>query len=132
MARQRRDCRDFGDVNERGGLGDDVPPNYFTAVRDRGFYGFPYAYVGTHVDGRVRTRRTDSAVTVVVPDLLLGAHDAPIQFVFYEARQFPRAYWHDAFIAEHGSSNRSRKTGYDVVFVPFREGNDGEKQGDSR
>jgi len=109
-------------VNERGGLGDDVPPDYLTEVRDRGFYGFPYTYVGTHVDARVTARRPESAANVVVPDVLLGPHVAPMQFVFYEASQFPRAFWHGAFIAEHGSSNRSRKVGYDVVFVPFREG----------
>jgi len=112
--------RVWATVNERGGLGDDLPPDYFTEVRERGFYGFPFNYVGEHPDTRVSQRPPGTALNVVVPDVLLGAHVAPMQFVFYEARQYPIRYWHGAFIAEHGSSNRSRKAGYDVVFVPFR------------
>jgi len=85
-----------------------------------GSTGFRSNYVGEHPDTRVSQRPPGTALNVVVPDVLLGAHVAPMQFVFYEARQYPIRYWHGAFIAEHGSSNRSRKAGYDVVFVPFR------------
>jgi glucose/arabinose dehydrogenase len=48
---------------------------------------------------------------------------APLEFVFYEASQFPSRYRHGAFIAEHGSWNRSQRSGYQVVFVPFENGN---------
>ena len=112
----------WADVNERGDLGDDLPPDYFTHVREGGFYGFPFSYIGGHVDLRVKPQRPDLVAKSIVPDVLLPAHSSPLQCVFYEGRQFPRTYWHGAFIAEHGSTNRSRKIGYAVVFVPFRGG----------
>jgi glucose/arabinose dehydrogenase len=108
-------------VNERDDLGDDVPSDYFTHIVEDGFYGFPYSYNGSHVDNRVAPR-PDLAAKAIVPDVLLGAHVAPLQFVFYQGQQFPLSYWQGAFVAEHGSWNRSVKSGYQVVFVPFRNG----------
>ena len=108
-------------VNERDDLGDDVPSDYFTHVVEGGFYGFPYSYLGSHVDDRVAPR-PDMVARALVPDLLLGAHVAPLQFVFYQGKQFPPTYWSGAFIAEHGSWNRRIRSGYQVVFVPFRDG----------
>jgi glucose/arabinose dehydrogenase len=58
----------------------------------------------------------------ITPDLLLGAHVAPLQFAFYEKQQFPSVYWQGAFVAEHGSWNRRTRNGYQVVFIPFRNG----------
>lgn len=108
-------------VNERDQLGDDQPEDYFTHVVEGGFYGWPYSFLGSHVDNRVSSR-PDLVAKALVPDLLLGAHVAPLEFVFYEAHQFPSPYLHGAFIAEHGSWNRSVRVGYDVVFVPFKDG----------
>jgi glucose/arabinose dehydrogenase len=108
-------------VNERDDLADDVPPDFFTHVVDGGFYGWPYAYVGRNVDNRV-SPRPDLVAKTLTPDVLLGAHVAPLQFAFYEKKQFPPAYWHGAFIAEHGSWNRRIRSGYQVVFLPFRNG----------
>jgi len=108
-------------VNERDDLGDDVPSDYFTHVIDGGFYGFPYSYLGSHIDNRVAAR-VDLVAKAIIPDVLLGAHVAPLQFAFYEGRQFPSSYWHGAFIAEHGSWNRRIRSGYQVVFIPFRNG----------
>jgi glucose/arabinose dehydrogenase len=108
-------------VNERDDLGDDIPPDYFTHVVDGGFYGWPYSYTGAHVDQRV-SPRPDFVAKAIVPDVLLGAHVAPLQFAFYEGEQFPAIYRHGAFIAEHGSWNRKLRNGYQVVFVPFRHG----------
>jgi len=108
-------------VNERDDLGDDVPSDFFTHVVDGGFYGFPYSYIGNHVDDRVASR-PDLVAKAIIPDVLLGAHVAPLQFVFYEGQQFPSSYWHGAFIAEHGSWNRRIRSGYQVVFIPFRNG----------
>ncbi len=108
-------------VNERDDIGDDVPPDYLTHVIDGGFYGWPYSYIGQHVDNRVAPR-PDLVAKAIVPDVLLGAHVAPLQFVFYEGAQFPAAYRHGAFIAEHGSWNRRIRNGYQVVFVPFNNG----------
>jgi glucose/arabinose dehydrogenase len=108
-------------VNERDDLGEDVPSDYFTHIVQGGFYGWPYAYLGRHVDNRVAPRPYLVDKTIV-PDLLLGAHVAPLQFVFYEQGEFPSSYRHGAFITEHGSWNRRVRDGYRVVFVPFRDG----------
>jgi glucose/arabinose dehydrogenase len=108
-------------VNERDDLGDDVPSDFFTHVVDGGFYGFPYSYIGSHVDDRVAPR-PDLVAKAIIPDVLLGAHVAPLQFAFYEGQQFPPSYWNGAFIAEHGSWNRRVRSGYQVVFIPFRNG----------
>jgi len=112
----------WASVNERDGLGEDIPSDFFTHVVDGGFYGWPYTYLSPGgVDDRVSSRR-DLAAKTIPPDVLLGAHVAPLQFAFYEAQQFPQSYWHGAFIAEHGSWNRRIRSGYQVVFVPFRNG----------
>ena len=108
-------------VNERDDLGDDVPSDYFTHVIDGGFYGWPYSYLGQHVDNRVAPR-PELVAKAIIPYVLLGAHVAPLQFVFYQAHQFPPMYHGGAFIAEHGSWNRRLKSGYHVVFLPFRGG----------
>lgn len=111
----------WASVNERDLLGDDQPADYFTHVADGGFYGWPYSYLGGHVDTRVSSR-PDLVAKAIVPDVLLGAHVAALEFVFYEAHQFPPTYLHGAFIAEHGSWNRRTRSGYQVVFVPFKDG----------
>ena len=109
-------------VNERDNLGDKVPADFFTHVVDGGFYGWPYAYLGPDkLDNRVSSS-PDLVARTLIPDVLLDAHVAPLQFAFYESTQFPPAYWHGAFIAEHGSWNRRARSGYQVVFVPFHNG----------
>jgi glucose/arabinose dehydrogenase len=108
-------------VNERDNLGDDVPSDYLTHVVEGGFYGWPYSYVGGNVDDRV-SARPDLVKKAIVPDVLLGAHIAPLQFLFYEGTRFPAPYRNGAFIAEHGSWNRRERTGYNVTFVPFQHG----------
>lgn len=109
-------------VNERDELGDNLPPDYFTSLRDGGFYGWPYSYIGDNVDPRVRPQRPDLVARAIIPDVLLGAHVAPLQFAFYTAKQFPEQYRGGAFIAEHGSWNRATRSGYQVAFVGFKEG----------
>ena len=109
-------------VNERDNIGEDIPADFFTHVVDGGFYGWPYTYLSpANVDNRV-SPRPDLAAKTITPDVLLGAHVAPLQFAFYENSQFPSMYRHGAFIAEHGSWNRRVRSGYQVVFVPFRNG----------
>lgn len=112
----------WASVNERDLLGDDLPPDYFTSVRAGGFYGWPYSYIGAHVDERVKPQRPDLVARAIVPDVLLRAHVAPLQFQFYQGQQFPVRYHDGAFLALHGSWNRSQRQGYAVVFVPFRGG----------
>jgi glucose/arabinose dehydrogenase len=109
-------------VNERDGLGDDIPPDYFTRVAEGGFYGWPYSYIGRHVDSRVSPQRLDMVAKAIVPDVLLGAHVAPLEFVFYEGQQFPSTYRHGVFMAQHGSWNRRVRSGYQIAFIPFKNG----------
>jgi glucose/arabinose dehydrogenase len=108
--------------NERDGLGDDLVPDYFTSVREGGFYGWPYSYIGANLDPRMRGAGRELATRAIVPDVLVRSHSAALGCVFYTGRQFPAAYRNDAFIAFHGSWNRALRTGYKVVRVPFREG----------
>jgi len=108
-------------VNERDDIGDNSPSDYFTHVVDGGFYGWPYVYDGQHVDDRVSPNPAMTA-KAIVPDVPLGAHVAPLQFAFYDKQAFPAIYQQGAFLAEHGSWNRSTRIGYQVAFVPFRNG----------
>ena len=112
----------WADVNERDMMGDNLPPDYFTHVPDGGFFGWPYSYIGKNLDPRVKEKRPDLVAKALVPDVLLGPHVAPLESTFYTGKQFPASYWHGAFIAEHGSWNRSIHSGYMVVFVPFKDG----------
>jgi glucose/arabinose dehydrogenase len=109
-------------VNERDELGDDLVPDYMTAVKEGGFYGWPYSYYGQHVDERVKPPRPDLVAKAIVPDYALGAHTASLGLTFYNADAFPARYRGGAFIGQHGSWNRKAKSGYKVIFVPFTDG----------
>jgi glucose/arabinose dehydrogenase len=100
-------------VNERDEIGSDLVPDYLTSVRDGAFYGWPYSYYGQHVDERVEPQRPDLVAMAVKPDYALGAHVAPLGLAFSKD---------GAFIGQHGSWNRRPPSGYNVVFVPFRDG----------
>ena len=109
-------------VNERDELGDNLPPDYLTSLKDGGFYGWPYSYIGDNVDPRVKPPRPELVAKAIIPDVLLGAHVAPLQFAFYTGTQFPESYRGGVFIAEHGSWNRASRAGYQVAFVGFKDG----------
>ena len=109
-------------MNERDGLGDDLVPDYFTAVKDGGFYGWPYSYIGAHLDPRMNGKGQDLAAQAIVPDVLFQAHSASLGAVFYTGGMFPEEYHNDAFVAFHGSWNRKLRTGYKVVRVRFKDG----------
>jgi len=109
-------------VQERDGLGDDLVPDYFTAIRFGGFYGWPYAYLGAHEDPRRKGERPDLVAKTLVPDVWLGAHVAVLDALFYTGNQFPKEYKGGAFLAFHGSWNRSTRVGYSVNFIPFKDG----------
>ena len=109
-------------VNERDQLGDDLVPDFITSVRAGGFYGWPYSYIGRNVDPTVTTPRPDLVATAIVPDVLLPSHSAALGLIFYTGTQFPAEYRNSAFVALHGSINRSKLSGYAVVRVPFRNG----------
>ena len=109
-------------VNERDHLGDDLVPDFITSVRDGGFYGWPYSYIGKHVDPTVTPQRPDLVAKAIAPDVLLPSHSAALGLIFYTGTQFPAEYRNSAFVALHGSINRSKLSGYTVVRVPFRDG----------
>ena len=109
-------------VNERDGLGDDLVPDYVTRVRDGAFFGWPWYYLGPHQDPHHPGERPDLADKITVPDVLLQAHSASMRIAFYEGSQFPAAYRHDAFVAEHGSWNRAKRTGPKVIRIHLENG----------
>ena len=109
-------------TNERDGLGDNVPPDYVTRVREGAFYGWPWYYIGANEDPRLKGERPDLQDKVTVPDVLLQAHSAPLGMTFYDGGQFPAEYRGNIFAAEHGSWNRSKRTGYKVVRIIVKDG----------
>jgi glucose/arabinose dehydrogenase len=109
-------------VNERDELGSDLVPDYMTAVRDGGFYGWPYSYYGRHVDARVKPQRPDRVAAALVPDYALGPHTASLGLASARGSALPAPFRGGMFVGQHGSWNRRPPSGYRVVFVPFRDG----------
>jgi glucose/arabinose dehydrogenase len=109
-------------VNERDGLGDDLPPDYVTHVAQGAFYGWPWYYLGDHQDPRHKDERADLANRITAPDVLIQAHSAPLGIAFYAADQFPPEYKGDAFLTLHGSWNRAKRTGYKLVRLLMKDG----------
>lgn len=109
-------------VNERDGLGDNLVPDYITSVKEGGFYGWPYFYMGDHQDPRLKGKHPELKDRVIVPDVLLQPHNASLEMTFYEGDQFPKEYKGDIFAAEHGSWNKAVRAGYEVVRVPLNHG----------
>lgn len=112
----------WANVQERDRLGDDLVPEYTTEVKDGGFYGWPYAYIGQNEDPRRKGERPDLVKKAIVPDLLIQAHSSVMGLVFYDGKMFPQEYRGDAFIALRGSWNRSKRTGYKIIRAPFKNG----------
>ena len=106
-------------TNERDEIGEDLPPDYISSVRPGGFYGWPWFYIGNHVDPRHKGKHPELADKVIVPDVLVEAHSATLSLCFYTGDQFPAEYKGDIFAAFHGSWNRRKRTGYKIVRVPF-------------
>jgi glucose/arabinose dehydrogenase len=109
-------------VNERDELGSDLVPDYMTAVKEGGFYGWPYSYYGDHLDPRVSPQRLDLVAKAIVPDYALGPHTASLGLAFDDATLLPERYRGGAFVGQHGSWNRDPPSGYKVIFVPFSGG----------
>lgn len=109
-------------VNERDALGDNLVPDYITHVKEGGFYGWPWYYIGPHQDPRHAGKHPELKDKVIVPDVLLQSHMASIDMTFYTGDQFPKEFHHDGFASEHGSWNRARRVGYKVIRVPMRDG----------
>lgn len=133
-------------TNERDMLGDNLVPDYITHVQENGFYGWPWYYMGDHWDPRLQGKHPELESKVIVPDVLLQPHFASLEMTFYPTTgefavnpvcssrtdpcpprpvpggAFPSEYRGDAFAAEHGSWNRSKRAGYEVIMVPMHDG----------
>ena len=109
-------------VQERDGLGDNLPSDYLIRVQQGGFYGWPYAYIGKHPQPGFANLAPDKVEATITPDLLFQAHSSLLDLVFYEGDQFPPEYKGSLFVALKGSWNRSEPTGYKLVRVPFKDG----------
>jgi glucose/arabinose dehydrogenase len=108
-------------VNERDEIGPNLVPDYLTSVREGGFYGWPYAYWGRHVDTRVMPQDPTKVAAAVTPDYALGSHVAALGVAF-SVPAMGGQFGDGVFVGEHGSWNRNPPVGYKVVFVPFRDG----------
>ncbi|MFN2454562.1 MAG: sorbosone dehydrogenase family protein [Pyrinomonadaceae bacterium] len=109
-------------VQERDRLGDELVPDYVTPIKESGFYGWPYAYLGQNIDPRRKGERPDLVKRTIVPDVLIQAHSAVLGLAFYRGTMFPQEYRGDAFVALHGSWNRTKRTGYKIIRIRFKDG----------
>jgi glucose/arabinose dehydrogenase len=110
-------------VNERDELGDHVPPDYMTSVRDGAFYGWPFSYYGQHIDDRVKPQNPDMVAKALPPDYALGTHTASLGLCWSgESKVLPAQFRHGMFVGQHGSWNRRIRSGYKVIFVAFSHG----------
>jgi glucose/arabinose dehydrogenase len=109
-------------VNERDELGDNLVPDYITHIKEGGFYGWPWYYMGSNQDPRHEGKHPELNGKVIVPDILLQPHNASLEMTFYDGRMFPAEYRGDIFAAEHGSWNKSVRSGYEVVRAPLDKG----------
>jgi glucose/arabinose dehydrogenase len=109
-------------VNERDELGNDLVPDYMTSVQEGGFYGWPWSYFGQNVDTRVSPANPYRVAQALVPDYALGAHTASLGLSNATGSRLPAPFTEGLFIGQHGSWNRKPHSGYQVLFVPFKEG----------
>ncbi len=109
-------------TNERDRLGDNLVPDYITSVKEDGFYGWPWWYMGGHQDPRHVGKHPELKDKVITPDVILQPHFASLELAFYTGKQFPASYSGDGFAAEHGSWNKSKRAGYEVIRIPMKNG----------
>ncbi len=109
-------------TNERDRLGDNLVPDYITSVKEDGFYGWPWWYMGGHQDPRLVGKHPELKDKVITPDVILQPHFASLELTFYNGKQFPSSFQGDGFAAEHGSWNKSKRAGYEVIRIPMRNG----------
>jgi glucose/arabinose dehydrogenase len=109
-------------VNERDGMGDDLVPDFVTSVKDGGFYGYPFYYIGENKETRLKEVDYSKFPKPIVPDVLVASHSAALGIVFNDKKMFPKEYENDAFVAFHGSWNRQKLTGYKVIRIKMKNG----------
>jgi glucose/arabinose dehydrogenase len=111
----------WASANERDGLGNNLVPDYITHVQEGGFYGWPYFYIGGNPEPRLKGAHPELKSKVIVPDVLIQAHNASLQLGFYEGKTFPAEYQGDIFSSQHGSWNRDPRVGYEVIRIPLHQ-----------
>jgi glucose/arabinose dehydrogenase len=111
-------------TNERDALGNNLVPDYVTSVKEGGFYGWPWFYMGGHQDPRLPGTHPELKSKVITPDVLVQPHMASLGMTFYPTSKsnFPSQYDGDGFAAEHGSWNRAKRGGYEVIRIPMKNG----------
>lgn len=109
-------------IQERDGLGDDLVSDYLVEIEEGGFYGWPYAYTGPNEEPRHKGVAPEMVEKTLYPDVLLGAHVAVLDMIFYTGDMFPEKYKNSLLLAFHGSWNRAERVGYKVAFIPFEDG----------
>ncbi len=106
--------------NGRDWLGDDLPPDELNKISEAGqHFGFPYCHGGEFLDPDFGKGK--DCKDYVPPVQQLGAHVAAIGMRFYNGSQFPPEYKNQIFIAEHGSWNRKKKSGYQISLVKLND-----------
>jgi glucose/arabinose dehydrogenase len=108
-------------TNERDRLGDNLVPDYITSVKEDGFYGWPWWYMGGHQDPRHKGKHPELKDKVITPDVILNPHNASLGITFYDGKQFPAEYQGDLFASEHGSWNRAVRVGYELIRIPLHQ-----------
>ncbi len=111
-------------TNERDALGNNLVPDYVTSIKEGGFYGWPWYYMGGHQDPRLMGTHPELKSKVITPDVLVQPHMASLGMTFYPTSKssFPAQYDGDGFAAEHGSWNRANRGGYEVIRIPMKNG----------
>jgi glucose/arabinose dehydrogenase len=108
--------------NGRDSMGDDIPSCELNRAPQSGLhFGYPYCHEGSVKDPEYGSKRLCSEFTP--PAEKLGAHVAPLGLKFYTGGLFPSSYKNQLLVAEHGSWDRSRKSGYNVSLVRMKNNN---------
>jgi glucose/arabinose dehydrogenase len=105
---------------ERDGMGDELVPDFLTKVEQGDNFGWPYQYIGGHVQPEFQNKGMKLAAAKV-PDVLFEAHSAPLDLAFIPD-SWPQKYRGSAVVALHGSWNAAGPRGYKLVLVPFKDG----------
>ena len=104
--------------NGRDWLGDDSPSCELNVINEEGdFFGYPYKHAKNVIDPEFGHLIPTVNRDFVDPIAELGPHVAPLGIAFYDQDTFPDKYKNSIFVALHGSWNRTKKSGYKVVFV---------------
>ncbi len=102
--------------NGRDMMGDDIPDCELNhATQERMNFGYPYCHQGDVADPEFGAKHPCSDFTP--PAARMGPHTAPLGMAFYTGNMFPAEYKNQILVARHGSWNRTKKSGYDIVFA---------------